>query len=58
MKTNSQCNKYCNKLEELITRGSSSKAIHDEIELLTLLIEKYDEVHNTLTDLDPVQLLK
>ena len=30
---------------------------NDEIELLTLLIEKWDEAHNTFADLDPIQLL-
>ena len=30
----------------------------DEINLLTLLIEKWDFDHNTFNDLDPVQLLQ
>lgn len=32
--------------------------MQDEIELLTLLIEKYDEEHNSFQDLNPVELLK
>lgn len=58
IKTDAQYNKYCNILDKLINSGSKAKAIRDEIELLTLLIETYDEAHNTFTDLDPVQLLK
>ena len=30
----------------------------DEIEMLDLLIEKWDEEHNTFDELDPVELLK
>ncbi len=35
-----------------------AKETNEEIELLTLLIEYWDEEHNTLSDIDPVQLLK
>ena len=49
---------YCKKLEELVF-GIRSKAIDDEIDLLTLLIEKYDDGHSTpLDDIDPIQMLK
>ena len=58
IKTDAQYNKYCDILEVLIDGGKKTKAIQDEIELLTLLIEKYDEVHNTFDDADPVELLK
>jgi HTH-type transcriptional regulator/antitoxin HigA len=37
---------------------TKTKAIKEEIALLTLLIEKYDQEHNTFTELDPVELLK
>ena len=58
IKTETQYNKYCKKLEELLDSGSRSKAVQDEIELLTLLIEKYDEQHNTLDEtIDPIELL-
>ncbi len=30
----------------------------DEIELLTLLIEKYDTEHSSFTDSDPVQIIR
>ncbi|MBL4657901.1 MAG: helix-turn-helix domain-containing protein [Flavobacteriales bacterium] len=43
-------------LEELLTHDQ--KAISDEIELLTLLIEKWDAEHNTFDDLNPIELIK
>ncbi|MBV4357920.1 helix-turn-helix domain-containing protein [Pinibacter aurantiacus] len=58
IKTDTQYNKYCGILETLMDSGKKSKAVQDEIELLTLLIEKYDEEHNTFDDLDPIELLK
>ncbi|HEY5370191.1 MAG TPA: transcriptional regulator [Hanamia sp.] len=58
IKTDTQYNKYCNILESLVDGGKKSKVIQDEVELLTLLIEKYDEEHNTFDDADPIELLK
>ena len=34
-----------------------SQAHQDTIDLLTLLIEKWDEEHNTFSDTDPIELL-
>lgn len=53
-----QYDNYCRLLEELVFANPKTKALKDEIELLTLLIEKYDEQHNTFKDADPIQLLK
>jgi len=58
IKTDAQYNRYCNALEALVDGGKKNKAVRDEIELLTLLIEKYDEQHNTFDDADPIELLK
>ncbi len=58
IKSKAQYNKYCNALEALTDGGKKSKAAQDEIELLTLLIEKYDEEQNTSYDADPIELLK
>lgn len=55
IKTKSQYKNYCQQLENLILSGEGHS---DEIELLTVLIEKWDEEHNTLNDLDPIELLK
>ncbi|WP_018629343.1 helix-turn-helix domain-containing protein [Niabella aurantiaca] len=49
---------YCNALEQLLFSGSKDRDTKDEIALLTLLIEKWDEAHNTFEELDPIQLLQ
>ena len=51
-----QYKEYCDILEELIL--NDNKATKDEVELLTLLIEKWDNEHNTFDDSDPIELLK
>ncbi len=56
IKTKRQYNEYCNILEELLTQDK--KVLSDEIELLTLLIEKWDAEHNSFDDLNPVELIK
>ncbi len=58
IKTDTQYNRYCNALEALVDGGKKTKAIQDEIELLNLLIEKYDAEYNTFDDADPIELLK
>lgn len=55
IKTKTQYNEYCKKLEKLVDSGK--KAVSDEIDLLTLLIEKWDEEHNTFDAVDPIRLL-
>jgi HTH-type transcriptional regulator/antitoxin HigA len=56
IKSEAQYNQYCDILEELISHDS--KENQDEIELLTFLIEKWDEEHNSFNDLNPIELLK
>ena len=56
IKTEKQYNEYCNTLEDLLVKGD--KTLTDEIELLTLLIEKWDSENNSFDDLTPVELLK
>jgi HTH-type transcriptional regulator / antitoxin HigA len=53
----SQYKEYCNVLEHLVFSGSKDRNTKDEIALLTLLIEKWDAEHNTIPELDPIQLL-
>lgn len=55
IKTKKQYYEYCELLEELITDG---EFYNDEVELLTLLIEKWDEDNNSFNDLSPIELLK
>jgi HTH-type transcriptional regulator / antitoxin HigA len=56
IKTQEQYDMYCNLLEDLLIQGNVN--LSDEIELLTLLIEKWDKEHNSFYELDPVQLIK
>ncbi len=56
IKNQKQYNIYCKKLEKLIASGDSKNT--DEIELLTLLIEKWDAEINSIPDADPIELLK
>jgi HTH-type transcriptional regulator/antitoxin HigA len=56
VKSERQYDKYCKILEELVFKNR--KKDEDEIELLTLLIEKYDEEHYQTPELDPIELLK
>ena|SRR5580658_3969491 len=58
IKSDVQYSKYCDKLKELADIKKKSKEINDEIELLSLLIKKYDDEHNTFDDADPIEILK
>jgi HTH-type transcriptional regulator / antitoxin HigA len=58
IKSQRQYNKYCSILEELVTAKSKTKLHQDTIELLTVLIEKWDSEHNSFADENPVELLK
>ena len=56
IKSRRQYNFYCKSLEELLSKNRKSD--EDEVDLLTLLIEKYDEEQYQLPEFDPIQLLK
>jgi len=58
IKTKKQYFDYCNQLEELVVLKTKSKEQKDAIELLTLLIEKWDDEHNTFTDANPIEILR
>jgi len=57
IKSVEQYNNYCGVLEKMFENNDNGKVNMDEIELLTLLIEKWDSEHSTFNDVDPVQLL-
>ena len=57
IKSKTQYKEYTKFLEELVSADFKSKEMKDEIELLTLLIEKWDEEHNSFNDVDPITLL-
>jgi len=48
---------YCNTLEALVGNKEDISS-EDEIELLTILIEKWDAEHSTFDRIDPVEILK
>ena len=56
IKSTTQYNEYCAQLESLLSKGSDS--INDEVELLTLLIEKWDKDQNSFDDKDPIEIIK
>ncbi len=57
IKSETQYKMYCISLEHLLEGDNGSKDAEEEIELLTLLIEKWDTDHSTLNVVDPIQLL-
>lgn len=57
IKTRKQYFKYCDLVWEMLHFEKKTKYHEDVIELLTVLIEKWDDDHNTFEDLDPVELL-
>ena len=58
IRNKTQYKAYCRQLEELISVGSKATGVREEVDLLTLLIEKWDAEHNTFEALDPIQLLQ
>lgn len=57
IKSKSQYKEYTNILEELVFADFKTREMKDEIDLLTLLIEKWDDEHNSFEDVDPITLL-
>lgn len=57
IKSDDQYKTYCTQLENLLD-SDQHKDVSDEIDLLTPLIEKYDEENNTFHEIDPVSLLR
>jgi len=53
-----QYNSYCKDIYSLLNKKNKTKEINEEIELLTVLIEKWDSEHRTTKNLDPIALLK
>ena len=57
IKNADQYKEYCIQLEDLLT-GEITEQVPDEIDLLTLLIEKYDEDQNSVQVSNPITLLR
>jgi HTH-type transcriptional regulator/antitoxin HigA len=59
IKTEKQYDEYCRILHDLdFSNKKKTKKIEEEIDLLMVLIEKWDEDHNIFDELDPVELLR
>ena len=56
IKNRKQYDKYCSILEKLLL--TKNKTSNDEIELLTILIDKWDREHTSFDDISPVELIK
>ncbi len=57
IKSKRQYSQYCSILNELVSQPLKSPELNDEIELLTVLIEKWDKDHNSWSEADPIALL-
>jgi HTH-type transcriptional regulator/antitoxin HigA len=57
IKSIEQYDDYCSKLESLIENKNRS-IFEDEIELLTILIEKWDQQHSSFEELNPIELIR
>ena len=57
IKNEAQYDKYCNALEKMVF-SANREIFEDDIDLLTMLIEKWDDEHYKIADIDPVQLLE
>jgi len=57
IKSEEQYYEYCDLLEDLVFSDEATER-QDEIELLTLLIENWDDEYRMAPEMDPVQLIK
>lgn len=59
VKTEEQYDGYCSILEELVfSKKQLTPEEEDVVDLLTVLIERWDDEHNTFDELDPVVMLR
>ncbi len=58
IKSIKQYHEYCDELERLNSLKPISAEKEERIDLLTVLIEKWDEEHSDSADLHPVEMLK
>jgi len=57
VKSKRQYSQYCSILEQLVSEPRKSSELTDEIELLTVLIEKWDQDHSSMPETDPISLI-
>ncbi len=58
IKSREQYDEYCALLEQLAFQEQRTVQVEEEMELLTVLIEKYDRENNSFDEMDPIALLK
>ena len=58
IKSREQYDEYCQLLEQFAFQENTTPELEEEIELLTVLIEKYDQENNTFEEVDPITMLK
>lgn len=58
IRNKTQYRQYCDQLELLLIEKRKTKSVIEEIDLLTLLIEKYDDLHHPFHQLSPSEILK
>ena len=60
IRTDEQYMTYCNDLEKMTSeyKVNPSNDLLNMIDTITLLIERYDEEHSQLNEIDPIELLK
>ncbi len=58
IKSEEQYEQYCSTLETLVETTAKSNECMDEIELLTVLIEKWDAENSSFKDADPIEVLQ
>src|SRR5688572_7037132 len=58
IKSLEQYHDYCNELERLAFIEETSTEVEERIDLLTVLIEKWDKEHSTIQEINPVEMLK
>lgn len=55
--SDAQYDRYCKMLEELVFAEEKTEETKEEIALLTLLVETWDNQHRILAEADPIALL-
>jgi HTH-type transcriptional regulator/antitoxin HigA len=58
IKSEKQYDEYCNILANLVAVPNITQELADEIELLTLLIETWDQSHSSFKDVNPIEVLQ
>jgi len=58
IRSRKQYNDYCDELERLSFLEETSMEIEERMDLLTVLIEKWDKEHSTMEEINPVEILK